>query len=454
MTTYSLYRVLTFLAGPALRVYLYRRVTRGKEEKGRLRERFGIASRPRPAGPLVWLHAASVGESLSLLPLVEALRIREPALNVLVTSGTVTSARLLQTRLPAEVIHQYNPIDRAAWVRRFLDHWQPDLALYVESELWPNLLGITQARGIPTGLLNARMSESSFRNWRRMPSLIHQLMAGFQFCLAQNPTQAERMAALGARNPRPLGNLKCAAKPLAVDPDALGELRRAIDGRPCWLAASTHEGEEAVAAEVHADLRARHPGLLTIVAPRHPERASEVARLLHARGLSVAQRSRDGVASLTGDTDVYLADTLGELGLFYSLCPVAFVGGSLGEVGGHNPIEPARLGCAVVHGPDMRAFSEIAEDLSEPGGSWQVSDADGLTRAVDRLLLEPDTRAHQADAARAVAEAQAGVLDAVLSELDPYLAPLRRSAGTAHSGQEPADPDALGPAATGPSAAS
>jgi 3-deoxy-D-manno-octulosonic-acid transferase len=454
MTTHSLYRVLTFLAGPALRVYLYRRVTRGKEEKGRLRERFGIASQPRPAGPLVWLHAASVGESLSLLPLVEALRTREPALNVLVTSGTVTSARLLQTRLPAGVIHQYNPIDRAAWVRRFLDHWHPDLALYVESELWPNLLGITQARGIPTGLLNARMSESSFRNWRRMPSLIQRLMAGFQFCLAQNPTQAERMAALGARNPRPLGNLKCAAKPLAVDPEALAQLRRAVDGRPCWLAASTHDGEEAVAAEVHAHLRASHPGLLTIIAPRHPERAGEVARLLHSRGLRVALRSRDGIANLGGDTDVYLVDTLGELGLFYSLCTLAFVGGSLGEVGGHNPIEPARLGCAVVHGPDMRAFSEIAEDLSEPGGSWQVSDADGLIRAVDRLLSEPDTRAHQADAARAVAESQAGVLDAVLSELDPYLAPLRRSAGAPPDGQQPADPDTLGPSATGPTAAS
>ncbi|MDZ7712552.1 MAG: 3-deoxy-D-manno-octulosonic acid transferase [Rhodovibrio sp.] len=454
MTAYSLYRVLTFLAGPALRVYLYRRVTRGKEEKGRLRERFGVASQPRPSGPLVWLHAASVGESLSLLPLVEALRTREPALNVLVTSGTVTSARLLQTRLPTGVIHQYNPIDRAAWVRRFLDHWRPDLALYVESELWPNLLGITQARGIPTGLLNARMSESSFRNWRRMPSFIHPLMAGFQFCLAQNPTQAERMAALGARNPRPLGNLKCAAKPLAVDPDALAELRRAVGGRPCWLAASTHAGEEAVAAEVHASLRARHPGLLTVVAPRHPERAGEVARLLHGRGLRVAQRSRDGIASLDGDVDVYLVDTLGELGLFYSLCPVAFVGGSLGDAGGHNPIEPARLGCAVVHGPDMRAFSEIAEDLGEPGGSWQVRDADGLTRAVDRLLAEPDTRAHQADAARAVAEGQAGVLDAVLGELDPYLAPLRPSDGGNAARRPSADPEPDGPPAAGPTAAS
>ena len=454
MSAYALYRLATFLAGPALRVYLYRRVTRGKEEKGRLRERFGIASEPRPDGPLVWLHAASVGESLSLLPLVEALRTREPALNVLVTSGTVTSARLLRNRLPDGVVHQYNPIDRAAWVRRFLDHWRPDLALYVESELWPNLLGMTQARGIPTGLLNARMSENSFRNWRRMPVLIHRLMAGFQFCLAQNPTQAERMAALGARNPRPLGNLKCAAKPLQVDAAALDELRQATAGRPCWLAASTHDGEEAVAAQVHIALRTRQPGLLTVVAPRHPERAGEVAKLLRARGLSVAQRSRGELARLDRETDVYLADTLGELGLFYSLCPVAFVGGSLSGVGGHNPIEPARLGCALVHGPDMRAFSEVAEDLSEPGGSWQVADADGLIRAIDRLLNEPETRAHQADAARAVAAAQADVLDAVLGELEPYLIPLRPSAGPRLQASAGGAPAPAGGAATGPSAAS
>jgi 3-deoxy-D-manno-octulosonic-acid transferase len=441
MSAFALYRVLTFLAGPPLRIYLRRRVGRGKEEKKRLGERFGVASEPRPAGPLVWLHAASVGESLSLLPLVEALRSREPALNVLVTSGTVTSARLLRTRLPAAVVHQYNPVDRAAWVRRFLDHWQPDLALYVESELWPNLLGMTQARGIPTGLLNARMSESSYRNWRRLPAFIKRLMGGFQFCLAQNPTQAERMAALGARNPRPLGNLKCAAKPLAVDADALAGLRGATDGRPCWLAASTHDGEEAAAAQVHDALRTRHPGLLTVIAPRHPERADEIARLLRGQGLQVVQRSRDGLAGLDGAGDVYLVDTLGELGLFYRLCPVAFVGGSLSGAGGHNPIEPARLGCAVVHGPDMRAFAEVAEDLSEPGGSWQVADTDGLVRAVDRLLREPDTRHHQAEAAQAVAAAQANVLDAVLAELEPYLAALRPAARKAAGAA--AEPPAL-----------
>jgi 3-deoxy-D-manno-octulosonic-acid transferase len=425
MTGASLvYRTATFLAGPAVRFYLRRRVARGKEERDRLGERFGVPSAPRPEGPLVWLHAASVGESLSLLPLVEALGQREPHLNVLVTSGTVTSARLLRERLPAGTVHQYNPLDRRGWVRRFLAHWRPDLALYVESELWPNLLGETQGRGIPTGLLNARMSESSYRNWRRMPALIAPLMADFRVCLAQNPTQAERMTALGARNVRPVGNLKCAAKPLAVDQNELAELRRQLGDRPCWLAASTHAGEEATAAGVHRALADRHLGLLTVIAPRHPERGAEIAKALSAEGLRVVRRSRPQ-PPLDNDTDVYLADTLGEMGLFYSLAPIAFVGGSLAGVGGHNPIEPARLGCAVLHGPDMRNFTEVAEDLSEPGGSWQVADGDGLIRAVHTLLSEPETRAHQTRAAADVAAGQAGVLDAVLRALDPYLAPLR-----------------------------
>lgn len=422
----AVYRAVATVGSPAFRWWLARRVRQGKEDRARLGERFGRASLARPAGPLVWMHAASVGESLSLLPLIDALRRRMPEVNILVTTGTATSARILAGRLPEGVLHQYNPADCPRWVARFLDTWRPDLALYVESELWPAMLSLTQARGIPTGLLNARMSESSFRTWQRLPGMIRPLMAGFRFCLAQNPTQAERMAALGARQPKPLGNLKFAAKPLAAEEGELARLRAQLDGRPCWLAASTHPGDEAVAAQVHDRLADRHPGLLTLIAVRHPDRGAQVARELAARGLTVARRSRgDGIAP---GTDVYLADTLGEMGLFYRLAEIAFVGGSFGDIGGHNPIEPAHLGCAVLHGPDMRNFSEVAEDLAEAGGSWQVRDAAGLARAVGRLLDEPDTRRHQAEAAKEVASAQADMLARVLAELDPFLAPLRHPA--------------------------
>lgn len=427
MIALRLYRTATTLAGPVLRRHLLGRARIGKEDPERVRERFGEASVARPPGPLVWLHAASVGESLSLLPLIEALRQREPGLTILVTTGTVTSARILTQRLPDGVIHQFNPADRTAWVNRFLDTWRPDLSLYVESELWPNMLSLTQDRGIPTGLLNARMSDKSYHRWQsRSPALIRHLMSRFHFCLAQNPTQAKRMAALGARDPRPLGNLKFAAKPLAADGGALARLRESLGDRPRWLAASTHPGEEAAAAEVHESLRTTHLRLLTLIAIRHPDRGEAVAAELRGRGLTVAQRSLG--EAVTADTDIYLADTLGEMGLFYRLSDIAFVGGSLTEVGGHNPIEPAQLGCAVLHGPDMRNFSEVAEDLAEAGGNWQVRDALGLTRAVDHLLSDPGMRAHQAAAAKDAADRQAGMLEAVLAELDPFIAPLRRDA--------------------------
>ncbi|RDD62364.1 3-deoxy-D-manno-octulosonic acid transferase [Ferruginivarius sediminum] len=429
MNMLPVYRAATTLGSPALRWWLKRRVRQGKEDAERLGERFGHTSIARPAGPLVWMHGASVGESLSLLPLIDALRQRDPDLNIMVTTGTATSAHILAGRLPEGVLHQFNPADSPRWVARFLDTWQPDLALYVESELWPAMLSLTQARGIPTGLLNARMSDSSYRTWQRLPGLIRPLMGEFRFCLAQNPTQAERMAALGARNPKPLGNLKFAAKPLAADEAELARLREEFGTRPRWLAASTHPGEEAIAAEVHASLKAAHPELLTIVAVRHPERGDSVARELRGRGLKVVRRSRG--ETIQPESDVYLADTLGEMGLFYRLAEIAFVGGSMGELGGHNPIEPAQLGCAVLHGPDMRNFSEVAEDLAEAGGSWQVRDAAGLARALGRLLAEPDTREHQAGAAKQVADAQADMLDKVLAELEPFLAPLRGQARVA-----------------------
>ena len=423
MNLLGAYRALARVGGPVLRFWLRRRARRGKEDGSRLGERFGIASAARPPGPLAWLHAASVGESLSLLPLIRTLRRNEPGLTLLVTSGTRTSATVLQDRLPAGVIHQYNPADHPEWVARFLDTWRPNLALYVESELWPSMISLTQARGIPTGLLNARMSSKSFRNWRRLPGLIRPLMSEFRFCLAQNATQAARMKALGAQDPKPLGNLKFTATPTPPDPATLRAFQTALGTRPRWLAASTHPGEEIAAAEVHTALASRHPGLITLLAPRHPGRAREVAEILEGRGLSVARRSLD--EPITPETDVYLLDTLGELSLLYSLARIAFVGGSLRPHGGHNPIEPAQLGCAILHGPDMHNFSEVVADLEASGGDERVPDTAALVQAVDRLLSDPASCEERGRRARLVAERQRDLLDAVLRELDPVLAPLR-----------------------------
>lgn len=427
--TPMLYRGVTTLALPLIECYLARRRATGHEDPARADERRGIAGLARPPGGLLWLHAASVGESLSALSLIERILDDHPGCHLLMTTGTVTSARLLAERLPPRAIHQYVPVDRPGWVRRFLDHWRPDLALWMESEFWPNLVGDSQARGIPMILVNARMSPKSFAGWRRWPGMIRPLLAGFAMLLAQDEDEAGRLRALGAPGVKVTGNLKFAARPLPVDEDALGHVRGACQGRPMWLAASTHPGEETIAGQVHRHLLPTHPGLLTVIAPRHPNRGSAIAQALADGGLTVARRSLD--EPITPEVEIYVADTLGEFGLFYRLSPVAFIGGSLVPHGGQNVLEAARLGAAVIHGPHMGNFRAAIAQLGAAGGAIEIADAESLGDAVAGLLADPVARDRQVEAAKRVASDQDGVLDTVVAELAPYLAELDAGDGNA-----------------------
>jgi len=396
-----LWRGMTTFAAPLLPFWLRLRVRRGKEVPERICERRGHATRHRPPGRLLWVHAASVGEAASLLPVLTALHRIAPALPVLVTTGTVTSAALLADRLALlgldHVIHQFAPLDMRAWIRRFLDHWQPDAAAFVESELWPNTILEADARGIPLALINARMSVRSFARWRRAKGLARTLLTRFRLVQAQSGRDAGRLAELGARGVEAPGNLKFAAPPLPADPDTLRQLRAWFGQRPVWLAASTHPGEEAMVLEAHRALAPRHPGLLTVIAPRHPDRGAEIATL--AAPLRVSRRSQGGLP----DGDVWIADTLGELGLFYRLAQVAFVGGSLVARGGQNPLEPARLACPVVFGPHTWNFAEATAALIEAGAAARVQDAAALIHTVGGLLADPVRRAAMGDAGAAAA---------------------------------------------------
>lgn len=415
----NLYRGLTHLGGPAIRLYLARRRAAGKEDPIRQGERLGRTSQPRPAGRLVWFHAASIGESLSILVLVDRLLKLSGDIRVLVTTGTVTSAELMGRRLPPRAIHQYVPVDRPSYVRRFLDHWRPDLVLWIESEIWPNLLWEIGRRHIPAALVNARMSTTSFQRWRRVPGFIGPLLAPFRLCLAQTEVEAERLRLLGARTVRCVGNLKFSAEPPPAPAEALAALRQACGARPVWLFASSHPGEEEIAARVHAVIAARLPDLLTVIVPRHPHRGTAVVNLLAARGLSAARRAAEALPG-PGDA-VYVADTVGEMGLFYRLAPVVCVGGSLVAHGGHNPIEPAQLGCAVVYGPHMTNFPEITAELEAAGAAWPVADGDRLADAVEHLLTTDPDRQRLADAALGVAERNRRMVDAALDALTPVL---------------------------------
>ena len=413
------YRALTWAAGPLIHRYMQRRLNAGREDPQRFRERFGDASATRPNGPLVWLHASSVGESLSMLSLIERLRRERPEVVILMTSGTVSSARILENRLPPGVIHQFVPVDRMSWVRRFLDHWQPDLVLWVESEFWPGVLSEVKRRAIPAMLMNARISARSWRGWRRAPWMIRRILQTFDLCMAQTELDAERLRDLGAVNIACPGNLKFAAEPLPADPDTLAALEAATAARPRWLAFSTHPGEEETIAAAHRILVRNLPDILTIIVPRHPARGPEIEKILAASGTPVSIRSRSQL--LDKDIGFLLADTMGELGVFFRLTDIAFVGGSLVPHGGQNPIEPARLGCAIVHGPHMENFLAIEGELNTAGASSVATTAEEIAREVGTLLSNAGMRQRRVAAARSVADGKFSIMDAVFMHLDPVL---------------------------------
>lgn len=412
--------ILEPLAGPVLRW----RMRRGKEDPARIGERQGRPGRRRPAGTLVWTHGASVGETLSLLPVVE--RLAQLGLAVLVTSGTRTSAELLARRLPPGAFHQFAPLDLPRSVRRFLDHWRPDLALFAESEIWPNTILELDRRGVPLFLVNGRVSEGSFRRWARVPFAAEALFARFAGCLSQSARDAERLTSLGARRVAVAGNLKFDVPAPPGDPRRLAALSGAASGRPVWVAASTHPGEDEAALAAHRTAVARHPDLLTIVAPRHVARGAEIAAAAQALGLSAARRA-DG-AEPSRRLEVYVADTMGEMGLLYRLAPIVFVGGTLVPKGGHNPIEATKLGAAVLHGPHTDNAAEIFAALDSGGGALRVQDGLALGRALSDLL---DDEALVRDMARAGAEtvrALGGAVERTMAAIEPFLPAARASA--------------------------
>lgn len=419
------YRAMTRAIEPTVPVWLRMRERKGKEDPGRRPERYGIASAERPSGRLVWLHAASVGETNVALPLIAKLGDARPDLWFLLTTGTVTSAELAGRRLGPRAIHQYVPLDSPRFAKRFLDHWRPDLAIFTESEIWPNLILETSARGVPIAIANARISHRSFARWRRSSGLARPLFNRVGLVLAQNERFQRWYALLGARDVRNTGNIKIDAPPPPVDTAELSRLQGSVAGRPLLLAASTHGGEDEIIAVAHRLLAARLPGFLTIIVPRHPDRAAAIADMLTAQGLTVGRRSRrEGIAATT---DIYLADTIGELGTFYALAPVAFIGGSLVKHGGQNPIEAVRHGAAVVTGPETHNFTDAYEALVRAKGAVVVNDANALADVVARLHGDPAALADMHRGARDALAGLGGALQRSTDALLTLLAPIEEA---------------------------
>lgn len=419
-TVLTLYRWAGAAVYPVMGSYVAWRAAKGKEDRSRSRERYGITARERPQGPLIWVHAASVGETIAVVRLVET--ILDYGVNIVLTTGTVTSAKVAEERLGQRIIHQYVPLDLKPAVSRFLDHWQPDLAIIAESEIWPMTILELGARRVPQVLVNGRLSDRSFASWKKRSNIAAALFENLAHVVAQSEVDGERFRELGARPVTVSGNLKVDTSPPPADEKSLGAMKHQIGPRPTWAAVSTHDGEELVAAEVHALVVNRHPGLLTIIVPRHPERAAVLAAQFAEMGLQVARRSAGDV--IAPDTDILIGDTIGEMGLYLRLTEIAFVGRSLTSTGGQNPLEPAMLDTAVLAGRNVQNFRDSYQKLLDSGGAKLVRDQKMLAGAVNFLLTNEAARRKMMAAGASTVEDMRGALACTLKSLEPFIQPL------------------------------
>ncbi len=411
MATLFFYTAATVFFSPIIFILLGIRYLKGKEDHARFNERLGLCRKKRPAGTLFWMHGASVGECLSMLPLVRKILAENPTAHVMVTSGTVTSAALMADRLPERAFHQYMPVDFPWAAKAFVKHWHPTAVLWFESEFWPNMLKSIHAKKIPLILLNGRISDRSFRRWQKMPGFIQALQSLFTLSLGQTKEDARRLSVLGAPESACVGNIKYAAGISPFDPVELQKIKDCMGNRPSWTMASTHANEEEQGVGVHQTLVKTFPDVLTIFVPRHPNRADSIEAMCRKNGLTVARRSRGELP--TADTSVYLADTIGEMGLLYQLSDLVFVGGSLIPFGGQNMLEPMRLGRVVFIGPHAFNFREIVAEGKADESLFEVEDAAALAEKLLCHLKNPEQNAAIAERASVLASSQMGVLDRV-----------------------------------------
>ncbi|MEM8655381.1 MAG: 3-deoxy-D-manno-octulosonic acid transferase [Pseudomonadota bacterium] len=412
---FHLYRALSTLALPFAARSAVGKLRKAGVSVDRAHERLGHATAQRPLGPLIWFHGASVGEAKSVLPLLDRIRAVSPNTHLLLTSGTATSSKAVASRLPDGVIHQFSPLDGVGPLTRFLNHWRPDLCVLVESELWPNLLDLCARRDLPVALLNARLSDRSADGWKKFPATATYVLRGIVWAHCQDRRSRDHLRDMGLQSAEQGTNLKSILGAPRVTPQALDKAHAALGGRPVWVAASTHPGEEDLVLQSHKTLLHDHPNLSLILVPRHPERAPDIVSLVQNEGLSVAQRSAG--AALSSKAQVYLADTMGETDLWYALSPIVFLGGSFSDVGGHTPFEPAAAHTAILHGPNYANFAEAYAAFLMKDASVEVRDLTALAAELHMLLTHPSRAAQLAQNARPLAPSGTDALDKIAQRL-------------------------------------
>ncbi len=417
----SAYAGISWVGSPIISAYLKWRASQGYEDKNRLNERLGVSKTSRPNASLVWINAVSVGEAIAALTIIQAIQKKFPEVHFLLTTTTVSSENVVAKRLPKNTKHQFCPVDTPQSVHRFLNHWQPDIAIWIESELWPNLIYQTQERGIPTILLNGRMSPNSFANWKKMKGIIYPLLSKLNICAVQSDTQANYFKELGAQNIAVMGNVKIMMTPLTINLKEYEALKASTKNRPIWLAASTHPGEDEIILKAHQMLKQQHPTLLTIIVPRHIERASDIMTLGSQERISMALRTE---TSSLEEVEVYIGNTLGEMSLYYALSSVVFMGATLVPKGGHNPIEAAQLGSFILHGPHIFKNPQLYETLSSLGLSQSIQNDNELHQHILPWLTK--NKENHDEPAPLKTYREKGLKD-LIKILDPHLNDLREA---------------------------
>ena len=387
------YLILRRVLQPVMRRVLAGRIRKGKENAARAKERLGIATQVRPTGRVVWMHAVGLGEVLALRPLIVGMQQVAPDLNFVITSTARSSADVLGQNLPTNTVHQFLPLDGPTYMAKFLDHWQPCLSIWSEQDIWPGAIHDCAARDIPLAYVNGRMDNKSTAKRARLAGLYKKVFGLFDLITVQDEQTAENLSSLGGRDVRVTGSLKPAAEPLSVDVGMLATLQVALEGRKIWVAASTHCEDEAVLIDAQRELVKRDPSWLLILAPRAPARGDEIEGALVQAGLTCTRRSKGGQPDPSHS--VWIVDSFGELGLWYRLAAAAFVGGSYGSLGGHNPWEAICLNLLVCHGPNVANFAKDYEVLDYSGASQPLpDDASSVPALVDFVVQSQTTQAN------------------------------------------------------------
>lgn len=413
----SLYARLTRALHPLVPGILQKRARIGKEDSARLGERLGQYPQKRADAPLVWIHGVSVGESLSALPVIEMIHKIRPDVRFIVSTATTTSATIVAGRLPDYAQHIYAPVDTPQAVSGFLSHWKPDLALFIESDIWPNMLQQLVQHKIPHGLISARITAKTARNWRYVKGAISTLLRGYNFIMPQDEVSAQRIHDMGVKTAQFL-NLKAFGTALEVNKNKLEVLKADIGERFVIVAASTHYGEDVIMAK--AAQNALKSGALLVIVPRHPIKAADIALDLESMGLYVCRRSLDDL--ITPKVQVYVADTLGEMGTFLALGDLIIMGGSfLGGIGGHNPLEPARLGKACLTGPDISNWEGIYNDLMLAGAATKIDGISQLELMIDQLKKNPEAIDYMNARTKNAAHKNKNTLDDLWGHIEPIL---------------------------------